>query len=109
MAHSCRRSSSCLKRRGSRMRQRSVCGDSLKRSKGSMRRFDCCKLLIAGWMAILCLPVASNAVDTPPRVLGYERQYVALDKDRAAAGQLLLGELNCTACHVADEAATQQI
>lgn len=75
-----------------------------------MRGFDCCKLFAAGWLALFYSPAAVlDAADTPPRVLGNERVYGASEKDRVSAGQLLLGELNCTACHVASETATQQI
>ena len=41
------------------------------------------------------------AADVPPRVIGYERAY-AQSEASVAAGQLLLGELNCTSCHQAD-------
>src|SRR5688572_6389873 len=43
----------------------------------------------------------SWAADVPPRVVGFER-FHAVDGDAVAAGQLLLGELNCTSCHAAD-------
>jgi mono/diheme cytochrome c family protein len=59
----------------------------------------------------LCFPAAvvavaiafapAEAVDVPPRVIGYERAYAGGDNE-LAAGQLLLGELNCTGCHQAD-------
>jgi mono/diheme cytochrome c family protein len=52
---------------------------------------------------------ASTAADTPPRVLGYERAYVAPNANFGAAGQLLLGELNCTACHTATDTSATQI
>jgi mono/diheme cytochrome c family protein len=42
------------------------------------------------------------AADVPPRVIGYERVYAADGANPVAAGQLLLGELNCTSCHQAD-------
>ena len=44
----------------------------------------------------------TRAADAPPRVIGFERFYAA-GGDDVAAGQLLLGELNCTSCHAADE------
>jgi cytochrome c2 len=50
---------------------------------------------------ILALPAWSVAADVPPRVIGFERFY-ATEGDAVAAGQLLLGELNCTSCHEAD-------
>ncbi|HMC10210.1 MAG TPA: PA14 domain-containing protein, partial [Pirellulaceae bacterium] len=46
--------------------------------------------------------MALIAEDAPPRVLGFERMYAAAEGDTVAAGQLLLGELNCTSCHRAD-------
>ena len=52
-------------------------------------------LLFSGWAA---------AADVPPRVIGFERAYSQAGKDNVAAGQLLLGELNCTSCHQADPA-----
>ncbi len=47
------------------------------------------------------LPALASAADVPPRVIGFERFYAAKG-DAVAAGQLLLGELNCTSCHQAD-------
>src|SRR5688572_10506476 len=44
-----------------------------------------------------------SAADAPPRVIGFERVYSRAGSDDQAAGQLLLGELNCTSCHQADE------
>src|SRR5262245_7722785 len=49
----------------------------------------------------LALPALVTAADAPPRVIGFERFYAA-EGDSVAAGQLLLGELNCTSCHQAD-------
>jgi mono/diheme cytochrome c family protein len=49
----------------------------------------------------LALPAFATAADAPPRVIGFERFYAA-EGDAVAAGQLLLGELNCTSCHQAD-------
>jgi mono/diheme cytochrome c family protein len=67
------------------------------------------------WLAILSLVIsgclscfigtASIAADAPPRVLGYERAYTSSDTNRVVAGELLLGELNCTACHAITGAA----
>jgi len=45
------------------------------------------------------LPVTSFAA--APRVIGYERVH-GNSGDALAAGNLLLGELNCTSCHAAD-------
>jgi mono/diheme cytochrome c family protein len=58
------------------------------------------------------LVFASNslsAADVPPRVIGFERFYVQPGSDAVAAGQLLLGELNCTSCHAADRKLASQI
>ncbi len=44
------------------------------------------------------------AADVPPRVIGFERFYAAAGSDDVAAGELLLGELNCTSCHKVDVA-----
>lgn len=53
-------------------------------------------------LALLAFSTATgSAADSPPRVIGYERVY-ASGGDAVAAGQLLLGELNCTSCHTAD-------
>src|SRR4051794_7788243 len=41
-----------------------------------------------------------SAAETSPRIPGFERAY-AEGKNDVAAGQLLLGELNCTSCHQA--------
>ncbi len=55
--------------------------------------------LLALWT--LALPVGVVAADVPPRVIGFERFY-SVEGDAVAAGQLLLGELNCTSCHQSD-------
>lgn len=60
----------------------------------------CFALLLAG---------LASAADVPPRVIGFERFYAAADSDAVAAGNLLLGELNCTSCHQADAARTPEI
>jgi mono/diheme cytochrome c family protein len=44
----------------------------------------------------------ASAADAPPRVIPFER-YHATAPDKVAAGNLLLGELNCTSCHAADQ------
>jgi len=54
------------------------------------------------------IPVLAAADDVPPRVIGYERFY-ATEGDAVAAGQLLLGELNCTSCHQADQSLAEAI
>jgi len=50
-------------------------------------------------IASLALPAVSLAA--APRVIGFERAH-RNDGDAVAAGNLLLGELNCTSCHAAD-------
>lgn len=52
------------------------------------------------WNAGLPL-LAADAV--PPKVIGFERQYAPEGGDKVAGGHLLLGELNCTSCHKADD------
>ena len=49
---------------------------------------------------------ASLGQDTPPKILGFERMYATAATDNVEAGQLLLGELNCTSCHQADATLT---
>jgi len=61
------------------------------------------------WLWTVCMAAWSPAADVPPRVLGFDRAYAAPEAKRVVAGQLLLGELNCTSCHAASEAAAQQI
>ncbi|MCO6459213.1 MAG: c-type cytochrome [Pirellulaceae bacterium] len=58
----------------------------------------------------LNLPVAM-AADGPAsvRIPGYERFHRPAGGDSAAAGLLLLGELNCLACHPASDAVRQQV
>src|SRR5262245_4644247 len=51
----------------------------------------------------------SEAADVPPRVIGFERFYAPATSDEVSAGQLLLGELNCTSCHAADPSLASQI
>ena len=62
-------------------------------------------------LAVLALPTSVGLSENlPPRVLGFERVYASSDKDRpAAAGQLLLGELNCTSCHHTEPALAEFI
>jgi mono/diheme cytochrome c family protein len=55
-------------------------------------------------VSLAVLAAASvGAADVPPRVIGFERAYSRAGTDDLAAGQLLLGELNCTSCHKADD------
>src|SRR5262245_3930666 len=64
------------------------------------------------WRSLAVLLVAVSpvaAADVPPRVLGYERFYSNSEGDTVAAGELLLGELNCTSCHAADRSLSQRI
>lgn len=60
-------------------------------------------VLWIGWVA-----AGSLAAESPPRVLGYGR-YAARTEDLPAAGELLLGELNCTSCHAANPDAALRI
>src|SRR5436189_2202563 len=64
-------------------------------------RRGCCLLCFA-WIIWAAIWLESRAEDAPPRVLGFERMHAAAGSDAIAAGQLLLGELNCTSCHQAD-------
>lgn len=61
--------------------------------------------IVRGFPFVLAVVVLSSsfaaAVDVPPRVAGFER-FFAKEGDAVEAGQLLLGELNCTSCHAAD-------
>ncbi|MDX1946047.1 MAG: PA14 domain-containing protein [Pirellulaceae bacterium] len=61
--------------------------------------------------ALLLIPLAANllAADAHPRVIGWERFYSPANSDNVAAGELLLGELNCTSCHQADAALQSRI
>jgi mono/diheme cytochrome c family protein len=77
-------------------------------------RFRCCRCACFG-VSLAFVAIAAGAADhvpaaeVPPRVIGFERFYAASDSDAVAAGQLLLGELNCTSCHVADAALARHI
>lgn len=44
-----------------------------------------------------------------PRVLGFERFTGNPKSDEVALGMLLLGELNCTSCHAADDSLSAYI
>jgi mono/diheme cytochrome c family protein len=58
-------------------------------------------------VGLVTLPALAD--DVPPRILGYERVYADAKNADVAAGQLLLGELNCTSCHQADASLDSQI
>lgn len=66
----------------------------------------CCGLFLAG----ACSPV-SDPPKSPsyPLVAGFERFHRNGDTDRRHGGEILLGELGCTHCHVADEAGAQRL
>jgi len=53
--------------------------------------------LVLGLALLTAAPAAAH-----PFVAGFERFYAGPDADPAAGGRLLLGELNCVSCHVAD-------
>jgi len=55
-------------------------------------------------VVFLCLFPRTVSAKQPaaPVVPGFERFYTHADSDAAAGGRLLLGELNCTACHKAE-------
>lgn len=73
------------------------------RAIGTQRR-------IAWFAAILCA-VGSPAVghDSGPVVPGFARFHESGDGDSAVGGRLLLGELNCTACHSAESPVAEWI
>ncbi len=51
---------------------------------------------------VCCFTTSAFAADlAPPKVLGYERLVGTPALSERAAGELLLGELNCTSCHAA--------
>jgi mono/diheme cytochrome c family protein len=73
------------------------------------------RFLVGVAVGVLFLPIAvraggpdGKAVD-PPRIPGFERFFAAQEADAARGGQLLLGELNCTACHQASGSAEARI
>jgi mono/diheme cytochrome c family protein len=66
--------------------------------------FSCCI-----WLCSQLFAETSFAADAPPRVLGYERVYSTSDVNHVAAGQLLLGELNCIACHTTTDTTAAHI
>src|SRR5687768_17414681 len=68
------------------------------RSRRTMR-FPCGFAVALG---IALLAAVSAGADVPPRVIGFERFAATANEGQATAGELLLGELNCTSCHAAD-------
>ncbi len=70
--------------------------------------------LAAGFCGLL-LGVACSPVSDPPKspsyplVVGFERFHRNGDAERPHGGEVLLGELGCTHCHVADEAVAQRV
>ena len=70
--------------------------------------------LAAGFCGLL-LAVACSPVSDPPKspsyplVVGFERFHRNGDAERPHGGEVLLGELGCTHCHVADEAVAQRV
>jgi len=61
------------------------------------------------WICFALAVSCALAADVPPRVIGFERFYAAAGSDAVAAGNLLLGELNCTSCHQTDAGRTPEI
>jgi mono/diheme cytochrome c family protein len=61
----------------------------------------CARLFLPALGAVLCAIVPAAAAPAPPVVAGFER---LAGKGEAAAGQLLLGELNCLSCHSSADA-----
>jgi cytochrome c2 len=66
----------------------------------------CVMLLVIGVATPFSLQALAD--DAPPRVIPFER-FHAQAKDQIAAGNLLLGELNCTSCHTAPAGLANQI
>ncbi len=68
--------------------------------------------LLASLLGVLCtiqLTPLSAADLAPPKVLGFERLNGTPALPEIAAGELLLGELNCTSCHAADGALASRV
>src|SRR4051812_40127410 len=64
------------------------------------------------FVLLACWDGRSFAQEKPsphPRVLGFERFYYDDKADAVYGGLLLLGELNCTSCHAADDALASQV
>ncbi|MCA9266952.1 MAG: c-type cytochrome, partial [Planctomycetales bacterium] len=68
-----------------------------------MRR---CFVARAPWLAlfVVCTTVCAQ-VKAAPHVPAYERFHRDASSDQVAAGMLLVGELNCAACHAAGDSA----
>lgn len=65
-----------------------------------------CGLFLAG----ACSPVPDPPkAPSHPLVVGFERFHQNGDADRLHGGEILLGELGCTHCHVAGEAVAQRV
>lgn len=67
---------------------------------------------LAGLLLLAAVAPAQDATRNPPahaRLASFERFYAGADADTKRGGQLLLGELNCVACHVADAPAARDI
>jgi mono/diheme cytochrome c family protein len=65
---------------------------------------DCSWLtLLSLWTTLTAVGIAQDQPAPHPRVLGFERFYYDAKADAAHGGLLLLGELNCTSCHAADD------
>lgn len=65
---------------------------------------------LAGTAGLLAATVTTFSADclkggevAGPAVAGFQRFYVGGESHLAAGGRLLIGELNCTACHAADD------
>ncbi|MEO8497748.1 MAG: c-type cytochrome, partial [Planctomycetota bacterium] len=68
------------------------------------RRTDGLRIAYAAMLFAYAITAPLSSADgiDHPTVPGYERFYAADNNDLAAGGRLLLGELNCTACHQAE-------
>ncbi len=60
-------------------------------------------------LALAVLSIVAGRTAAEPHVPGYVRLHADNDADSAAAGRLLLGELNCVACHQTDDATAAAI
>src|SRR4051812_32531242 len=76
-------------------------GAGSQRLPGQARLLCGCWVFVACWLVFAANPIL--AVDAHPRVIGFERFHAADSSNSVAGGQLLLGELNCTSCHQADQ------
>lgn len=66
------------------------------------------RLVAATLVMMLAMPGFSGD-DAYPIVPGFERFHAVADGDPVAGGQLLVGELNCTACHAASDSVAKWI